>query len=339
MGAKFNPWIKISLLQALSLTLIVFTLGACKGSDPASQDPSGPTSLFPSPLDPKAVAAFRASFDKNESAKPRFHVLSQPYVGDQRIGQIFVGCNFDGKSERICLLDTGSGFSSVPAEPTNAVEVKASPWPSPSPLASLSPLPQPLETFTAAGHSFGKIFMTRLSPENYPVDLSSQEISGIIGEDLLRSGGLSLDFKTSEIKFDRIEKPEELPNTFTLSYVPEIELPIHLNDEAVTAVLDTGASFSAVSSSWMDSHPDQFEVVGEIAERNFSGEITQTQVVRAKNLRVGEVDLQSPLFIALDFSRMTWVTSDTQVVLGFNVISQGQWKIDYPTLRWSFKAN
>jgi hypothetical protein len=199
--------------------------------------------------------------------------------------------------------------------------------------------PQPLETFTAAGHSFGKIFMTRLSPDNYPVDLSSQEISGIIGEDLLRSGGLSLDFKTSEIKFDRIEKPEELPNTFTLSYVPEIELPIHLDDEAVTAVFDTGASFSAVSSSWIDSHPDQFEVVGEIAERNFSGEITQTRVVRAKNLRVGEVDLQSPLFIALDFSRMAWVTPDTQVVLGFNVISQGQWKIDYPTLRWSFKAN
>lgn len=360
MSAKLSPLMKISMIQALSLAIIAFTFGSCKGSD--SQQANNSSSLFPSPLDAKAVEAFRASFSENESSRPRFHVLSQPYVGDQQIGQIFVGCNLDGKSERICLLDTGSSFSSVPLEaatfiqPVTLPEPSSSPLPDPSPQISGSPSASPspsvnawgghksdfapplLELFTAAGHSFGKVFMTRLSPENYPVDLSAQKISGIIGEDFLRSGGLSLDFKTLEIKFDRIEKADELPYKFTLSYVPEIELPVHLNDEEVTAVFDTGASFSAISSSWIDQHPEQFEVVGEMAERSFSGEMTKTRVVRAKNLRVGDVELRSPLFIALDFSRMPWVSSETQVVLGFNVISQGNWKIDYPTLRWSFTS-
>jgi hypothetical protein len=355
---------KISLVQALSLVMIAFTFGSCKGSD--SQDTNNSASLFPPPLDAKAVEAFRASFSENESSKPRFHVFSQTYFGDQQIGQIFVGCNLDGKSERICLLDTGSSTSSVPADASTLIEPFALPEPSispqpdrspqPSALASGAPsaspspsvnawgghrsdfLPPLLELFTAAGHSFGKVLMNRLSSENYPVDLAAQKISGIIGEDLLRSGGLSLDFKTSEIKFDRIEKAEELPYQFTLSYVPEIELPVHLNDDAVTAVFDTGASFSAINSTWIDQHPEQFETVGEMVERNFSGEMTKTRVVRAKTLRVGDADLRSPLFIALDFSRLSWVSSETQVILGFNVISQGNWKIDYPTLRWSFTS-
>lgn len=349
MNFRLSPLMKISLIQALSLTTIAFTFGSCSGSN--SQDTNNASSLFPSPLDAKAVAAFRATFSENESSKPRFHVLSQSYVGDQKIGQIFLGCNLDGRSERICLLDTGSATSSVPADPSVFIESVASPEPSISPSASPLPIvnawgghkmdlpPPPLELFTAAGHSFGKVFMTRLSPETYPVDLGSQQISGIIGEDFLRLGGLSLDFKALEVKFDRIEKADELPYQFTLSYVPEIELPVHLNGEAVTAVLDTGASFSAINSSWIDQHPEQFETVGEMTERNFSGDVTKTRVVRTKNLRVGDVELSSPLFIALDFSRLSWVSSETQVVLGFNVISQGNWKIDYPTLRWSFKPN
>jgi hypothetical protein len=113
---------------------------------------------------------------------------------------------------------------------------------------------------------------------------------------------------------------------------------VTLNDDEVDAVFDTGASITAVDKKWIQAHSDEFESLDEAEERTFSGEINLTHLYRARSLKVGEVEFTSLYVIAIDFARMPWLDSKTAVILGYNVISKGTWKLDYPSLRWSFSA-
>lgn len=342
MRSQYYPFKVLAAVQCLWITVLLVALGSCKGSD---QEPTPTPTLqraseeLPSPIEPQALNEFRTSFEDDESKFVRFHVLSRKYLGRQRIGQIFVGCNLDGKNERICLLDTGSAASSVPEDSFTLSYDSAGKIHQfiKGEVVSVGHSID-LESFSAAGASFEKTRLMRLSPSYFPVNLASQGIDGVIGEDLLLKSGLTLDFQNSQIEIGRIKESDSLPYRFRLNLNNQVVLPVNLNGESVEAVFDTGASFTAVDKKWIREHSDQFEPVGEGSERTFYGHINLARIYRAKNLRVGEAEFPSLYVIALDFSRMPWLDSNTVVILGFNVISKGSWKLDYPSLKWSFNG-
>ncbi|MFL5812969.1 MAG: retropepsin-like aspartic protease [Bdellovibrionia bacterium] len=340
MRSQLYPFKVLAAVQCIWISALLLALGACKGSEQeATPTIQSAREDLPSPIDPAALSEFKDAFEKDESHSVRFHLLSRNFYMRQRIGQIFIGCNLDGKNERICLLDTGTAASSVPEDPFTLTYDSAGKvyWYLKGAVTQVGHSID-LKMFLAAGAAFSNTRLMRLFPTYFPVNLASQGIDGVIGEDLLLESGLTLDFKNSRVEIGRIGDRDKLPNSFRLNLNQQVVMPVELNGDAVEAVFDTGASFTAVNRKWIQAHSDQFEELEDAAERTFSGEINKTHVYRARMLKVGEVEFSSLYVIALDFARMPWLDSKTVVILGYNVISKGNWKLDYPSLHWSFNA-
>jgi hypothetical protein len=345
MRSQLYPFKVLAAIQCIWISVLLFMLVACNESDQApASSPAAETAReeLPSPVDPEALAAlsdFKTAFKDGESKADRFHVLSRKFYRRQQIGQIFVGCELDGKNERICLLDTGSAVSSLPEDAfTLSYESAGKAFQFLRGKVTQVGHSIDLNSFVAGGAYFGKTRFMRLFPSYYPVNLASQGIDGVIGEDILLSSGLQLNFKNGTLQFGRIADREDLPYRFHLNLSQQVVMPVSLNGEATEAVFDTGASITAVDKKWIQAHSEQFEALEDAAERTFSGELNRTHIYRVRSLKVGEAEFSSLYVIALDFARMPWLDPKTTVILGYNVISKGSWKLDYPSLGWSFSV-
>ncbi len=113
---------------------------------------------------------------------------------------------------------------------------------------------------------------------------------------------------------------------------------VELGNAKMMASWDTGYSVTSVDSAYVASHKDAFIATGKkIHSKDVSGAIVDLRLYKAKSITIAGQRFDNEYVMAEDFSRIRENAGDEDIgmVLGYNLITKLNWRIDLKNKRWS----
>ena len=118
-----------------------------------------------------------------------------------------------------------------------------------------------------------------------------------------------------------------------------IAVPLKLGDGNFEALFDTGAEITVIDLSVVQAYPHLFLLTRTEKGIDSTGRKLNTSIYRVDALQVGALQLHQVEMAAFDFGEeFRGKLEGAALILGNNVIYQGRWSFDIPSLRWSVEA-
>jgi len=244
-----------------------------------------------------------------------------------RNGKIYFPCQFDAFKTN-CLLDSGSGFSTVNSSLFDAYPIQGQ-------VHYNSGSGQSLDVPKITVH---ELHAANLRLQNWPV-ARLPHLPGffsIIGLDVFLHSTVYFDFKN--LKFQINPKPQPTLHAVPFFYdFGVVLLPVRIGKQNLLAVWDTGASTTVIDQAYIDAHPEDFRYIKDIQGTDAARAALPMKLYEIKSLVIGGAELQGVKVAAMDLAGMHRVYPDfPSFFLGYNVIIQHNWYFDFPHHLWNF---
>ncbi len=257
------------------------------------------------------------------------HITPGPFGS----GKAYVECSFDGITQN-CFLDTGSAITLLPEHtarhylPLGTFAFKGA-----SGRLARSEVIQ-IEQAKLDGRIYRHVRIGRFSDR-----VQGTEVESSIGMDLLGRQPFALQFRDSPQLHLSAQEPAKLYRNLRVAPHNLLEIPLELGSERATALVDTGASVTAVDSAFIRAHPELFRPLKKQTKMvDGAGQSMSVEFYRAKLLRVGERTFHNVVVISTDLRLLReGVSPGLQIVLGFNVLRTTDWYFDPLGKTWAVR--
>jgi len=119
-----------------------------------------------------------------------------------------------------------------------------------------------------------------------------------------------------------------------------LTIPIHLGEQVVDALFDTGADITVIDSEYVQGHAQLFELVRSEEGTDAHGHRVQSNVYRCRTIIVGQLRLVNVEMASFDFGEFLRERMEgSPVILGNNVISRATWSFDMKAAKWASEPN
>jgi hypothetical protein len=309
-----------SLNSALFLSFAALTvLGS--GCGPSQQDP---------------VAATAAIVNAQLTTPSSFAELSEADGG----GQMIVRCQLDNNSE-FCLVDTGSPISRVNGQNT---DLQQYPSLGGGMTGGIDGNGRVRDDFinvgqlSVLGMSLPNVRFVRESSMDFPSSLSSKGIDGSIGNDIFSFYAMFFDFQNRQIVFNQ-SAPDNLTQQ-PLIVMPSrhAAMSISVNGIATTGLWDTGSFITLVDPSLIQAQPSQFTYLSTTHSgvQDATGRNLDMTLYQAQNITIGSATFSNITVGAVPLDQLNrHLANPVGAIIGYNVISQASWYLDFPNQLWS----
>ena len=251
--------------------------------------------------------------------------------GPFRSGRAYLPCNFDGVKET-CFLDTGSAITVL----ANSEQFSAYPNSGGFRFKSASGIAEELETIQIRIAAVDRVIFSNIKIGRAKEDHSLESALGI---DLLRRQPFSINFHDSPALFLNPKPPRQLLSGLEANAHGLLSLPLAFGTNLTRAMLDTGASLTAVDAAFVKAHPEDFKSSGDLMKGTdgFGHEI-QVHLFRARKIHIGARTFRNVKIVALDLSMLGRdANSQVHAVIGFNLIRRTDWYFDTQRRLWSIR--
>jgi hypothetical protein len=245
-------------------------------------------------------------------------------------GKAYVDCFFDGRKEN-CFLDTGSAMTLVRPGFSGDSALGTFHFKSASGRAVQAEIIH-VGSIKLDGQNFHSARIGRL-----PKTINAWESS--VGMDLLDHQAFALAFRDSPALYLEPKRPKETFPSLLMIKSGLLTIPVQFGRNASTALIDTGASVTAVDSAFVQAHPEVFRSTGrQVQGVDGAGHEMFVQLYRAKALTVGPRTFRNIHVIATDLSLLRENDhSALYTVLGFNVLRKTDWYFHPQNKVWSVR--
>jgi hypothetical protein len=105
----------------------------------------------------------------------------------------------------------------------------------------------------------------------------------------------------------------------------------------IQALWDTGAGLSVVDLDFANTHSELFTKSQVIPNgRDSNGNPVNMIMYQLKKMNIGSKSFENVTFVGIDLSKVrVGLGHETNLILGYNIISQANWYIDTRTRTWS----
>ena len=249
--------------------------------------------------------------------------------------QILVPCEFDGEMHQ-CVLDTGAPGSSA----------------RPSPALDQYPETEATQRGGLAGTTIPcqkKNVLTLIVADQmlteFPVAVCASESPGfVVGLDAFADHTLYLSIAKKQISASELEVTSHMASG-ELGHSPagHVLLDVKLNSQSrQSAIWDTGANVSTVDQGYAEAHPELFQRIPAPALQatDAAGANISLSFYRLQKLEIGGQVFRNLIVWGTDFSPLrTSVGPETNFIIGFDLIRQVDWWIDFHNRRWRIRQS
>lgn len=159
----------------------------------------------------------------------------------------------------------------------------------------------------------------------------------LIGMDLLRDYSCRFDFARARVLLARGSTPQEGPLEELIldaRFHPYVKVEVGM--ASAMAVWDTGASITVVDRSFVERNPERFVQAGTSRGTDSSGATVETQMFTMSGAVLGGRTFAPHRVAVVDLSRVNaTIEIPMDMILGYNVLRQAEWLMDFPGRRWS----
>jgi hypothetical protein len=168
---------------------------------------------------------------------------------------------------------------------------------------------------------------------------SKHEDESVLGIDVLKRAPFSLEFRDSPLLRLSPERPQEVFRTLGVTRHGLLSIPVKVGGITSDALVDTGASVTAVDKEFIRSHPQLFESRKKsMRGTDGTGHSILVPLFRAKEIRVAHRTFRDIEVVGADLQLLREnIGTQTHVVLGFNIIRRTNWYFDAQTRSWSVR--
>jgi hypothetical protein len=247
-------------------------------------------------------------------------------------GKAYVDCFFDGRKEN-CFLDTGSAMTLLRPDFSGGPALGTFHFKSASGRAAQAEIIR-VGSIKLDGQEFQNARIGHL-----PKGSATRESS--VGMDLLDHQPFALEFRDSpRLRLRPVPPGETFASLGTIKN-GLLTIPVQFGRNRSAALIDTGASVTAVDSAFIKAHPEVFRPMGQQLQGvDGTGHIISVQLYRAKTLTIGPRTFRNIHVIATDLSLLREEEhSNLYTVLGFNVLRKTDWYFDPRNTVWSVRRS
>ena len=266
-------------------------------------------------------------FMDDELMSKKVYLSLKPDADEVDAGEIFLSCVFDGNLEK-CFLDTGANRTSVSENDF----FKKYPSVADKKLQGAFGKPENCHEIVLEHQILGDVIERKnISLLRSPSHMGR---ASTIGLDTFAGNTLCFNFDEYSLSKSEIE------NSFHQGSIRDrtglFVLNIFSNDIKTAGVWDTGAGLTSVDTSFISKHPTLFEELKSVEVGNIVGGFAQLKIYSLKALTIGEVHFSNLRVIAFDFEPLrSHFGEGVSFIIGYNVITQANWKIDFASGRWN----
>lgn len=190
-----------------------------------------------------------------------------------------------------------------------------------------------LERLQCLGETFPGLTVDILPNEAGDVAALPFPVIATLGSDVLLTFPLMVDFLANTVGFLKTAPPDEatfvrLPADF---HFGPPSFAMHLADQPVQAVWDTGAAMSVLHQKAIARFQDALAEDEPLEAQDPTGSSQQVPTYRCRDLRLGDTRLDPVCFLAIDLSPIEQQTGrPVDIVFGINAMSGRCWIVDRP---------
>lgn len=157
----------------------------------------------------------------------------------------------------------------------------------------------------------------------------------VIGNDLLKLQALDYDFDNKKIGLSN--KSISFEKKFPLHNLNDLwsGVDVYFNQTKEVAIWDTGATLTLIDKTMLTEFPDNFEFIGEKTIEDAKGTPIKSELFKIKKLIIADKQLTDTYVFVTDMSYLTKTIPGVRMILGYNVISKFNWRMDYQNKSWS----
>ncbi len=253
---------------------------------------------------------------------------------------MYVDCQIDGNAE-LCMVDTGAEYSQV-SDQISGVNRYAS-------LGSIfniglstsAPVQSDfveVQNFAMLGISLGAEKVLREGQLAFPEYLSKSGVEGVVGNDIFSSYEVFFDFVRKEMHFE-----EPIPSALVqhdLNVLPShhVVMKAILNGDSVNGLWDTGSHLTVVDQDYVSAHSSDFTYLQDLSDQaDAAGRPLSVKLYRTKSLSIEDLSFSDvPVAVtSLQNTRGILGGVPVQMLIGYNILSQANWYLDFPNKHWS----
>lgn len=259
---------------------------------------------------------------KKDSMDIKFELVD----GDVESGRIYLPCNYDGFLDK-CHLDTGSTYTSLSWNKKSS-EYQVSGFKT---RVSAAGKEKKEEKIRLKEFKIGNLVRKDLEVIRYS-EKSNQDTR--VGIDTFQNSILQFDFKENGISF--LSKQIDSSNPLHKDSLGLFYINISLFSNSEKALWDTGAELTTVDRDLVTKFPEKFKFIMDIDQgSDATGATIAFKLYRCNSIEIAGKKLEGNV-LAMDFKPLkAKVGSDVHIILGYNVIRQMNWIMDFKNNTWA----